>query len=111
VCSCGAEAQWQWEPREGHATCVCPYVGIGVVSWTGGTSRCPRGAMRGTSAPYLCGYAHVRAALDGGLHSMLSTAAAWPVKRAARGPHRRAPGAASPAGAATAAERAAAVLM
>jgi hypothetical protein len=72
---------------------VCPYVGVRVVSWTGG---------------HLGVHARERAALDGGLHDMLSTAAAWPVKRAARGPHRRAPGTASPAGVATAAERAAA---
>jgi hypothetical protein len=23
-------------PREGHVSCVCPYVGVGVVSLTGG---------------------------------------------------------------------------
>jgi hypothetical protein len=44
-------------PREGHASCVCPYVGVGVVSWTGGASRCPRGATKGADAPWLCGYA------------------------------------------------------
>jgi hypothetical protein len=49
-----------------------------------------------------------RAVLDGSLHGMLSVAAAWPAKRAVRGPHHRAPSAASPAGTATAAERAAA---
>jgi hypothetical protein len=43
-------------PREGHASCVCPYVGIEVVSWTWGASKCPHGAMRGASAPWLHGY-------------------------------------------------------
>jgi hypothetical protein len=36
ACSCGAEAQRQRELCEGHTSCVYPYVGIGVVSWTGG---------------------------------------------------------------------------
>jgi hypothetical protein len=60
-------------------------------------------------APAHPAYAATRAwaALDGGLHGMLSATAAWPAKRAARGPCRRAPGAASPAGAAMAAKRAA----
>jgi hypothetical protein len=29
-------AQRQWEPHEGHASCVCPYVDVEVVSWIGG---------------------------------------------------------------------------
>jgi hypothetical protein len=45
-----------------------------------------------------------RAALNGGLHNMLSTVAAWPAKWVARGPCHRAPGAASSAGVATAVE-------
>jgi hypothetical protein len=44
--------------RDGHVSCVCPYVSDVVVSWTGGgASRYPRGATRGASAPWLCGYA------------------------------------------------------
>jgi hypothetical protein len=57
-----AKAQRQWEPREGHASCICPYVSVGVVSWIG--------------TPCLCGYACTRAALDGGLHDTLVAAAA-----------------------------------
>jgi hypothetical protein len=59
-------------------------------------------------APAHLAYAATWAALDGGLHNMLSVAAAWPAKRDARGPHRQAPGAASLAAAAMMVERAAA---
>jgi hypothetical protein len=45
VCSHGAEVQRQREPCEGHASCVCLYAVFGVVSWTGGASRCPRALM------------------------------------------------------------------
>jgi hypothetical protein len=81
ACSRGTEAQRQWESCEGHASCVCLYIGVGVVSWTGGrASRCPHDATRGANAPCLRGYARTWAALDSGLHSMLSAATAWPGK-------------------------------
>jgi hypothetical protein len=47
------------EPREGHTSCVCPYVGIVVVSWTGGiqvSTRRNEGRQR-TLATRLRGYA------------------------------------------------------
>jgi hypothetical protein len=51
VRSHGAEAQWQWEPHEGHTSWLL-YVRW---HWGGeldrGASRCPCGATRGTSAP------------------------------------------------------------
>jgi hypothetical protein len=42
--------------REGHASCVCSYVGVGLVSWTGGiqvSTRCNEGCQR-ILATWLC---------------------------------------------------------
>jgi hypothetical protein len=42
-------ALWQREPREEHASCICPYIGVGVVSWTRGiqvSTRCNEGRQR-----------------------------------------------------------------
>jgi hypothetical protein len=44
---------------EGTRAKRCPHVGVGVVSWTGG-SMCPRSASRGASALRLPGYARAR---------------------------------------------------
>jgi hypothetical protein len=44
------------EPREGHASYVCLYVGVGVVSWTGGiqvSTRRNEGRQR-TLPMWLC---------------------------------------------------------
>jgi hypothetical protein len=85
-------------------SCIRWVLGFGLKI---GYDRCPHDATRGASAPCLRGYACTRVALDGGLHDMLSTAVAWPVKRTTREPRHRTPGTASPAGAATMVERAA----
>jgi hypothetical protein len=52
----------------------------------------PHGTTGGASAPCLHGYARAQAALDYGLHGTHSAVEAWPVKRLARGLHRRAVG-------------------
>jgi hypothetical protein len=70
-CSHGVEAQRQREPREGNMSCVCPYIDVKVVSWTGGASRCPHDATRGTNAPCLSGYARMGTALHRGLDNVL----------------------------------------
>jgi hypothetical protein len=58
-------------PREEHASCVCPYVGVRVVSWTGGHPGV-HVAQRG--APVHPDYAATRArraVLRGGLDGVL----------------------------------------
>jgi hypothetical protein len=82
ACSRGAEAQQQKGPREGHVGCVCTYVGVGVVSWTGGASGCPRGATKGASAPCLHNYARAATELRIGLDGALTVASAQPAGQA-----------------------------
>jgi hypothetical protein len=70
-------------PREGHTSCVCPYVW--VVRWIGGHPRV-HAAQRG--APVHPGYAATRArraALHEGLDDVFSAASARPTRQAARG--------------------------
>jgi hypothetical protein len=70
-------------PREGHVSCVCPYVSVKVVSWTGehpGVHVAQRGA------PAHPGYVatHARwAALRRGLDGARSAVSARPVGQAA----------------------------
>jgi hypothetical protein len=80
-------------------SCVCPYVGVGVVSWRGGASRCPCGATSGASTPCLRGYTGVWAVLCRGHVSSASGVGGARLRH-------RAPGAGIPTGAATGGSRA-----
>jgi hypothetical protein len=106
VCSRGVEVQWQREPREGHASCVCPYVGVGVVNWIRGHPGV-HAVQRGRQRTLPMGL-HVR----GGSATQGSRRHAFGRVGSANGAggmrlRRRAPGMGIPAGAATGGSRAA----
>jgi hypothetical protein len=68
-----------------HASCVCLYVGVGVVSWTGGH---PGVHVAQQGAPVHPDYAATRArraVLRGGLDGMLLAVLAQPVGQVVRG--------------------------